>query len=965
MWQLQGFGRPVYLNSRYPFPVDPPRVPDANGIGDYRLVFDADPVFLGGAVLAFDGIDSTGLVALNGEVLGWTKGSRLTHEFDVAGLLRERGNVLEVRVAQFNAGSYLEAQDQWRLSGIFRDVALLAAPPAFPRDIAVQADYDPRTGDCLVSVRVEGAVGRPAAVTAALDGRPVRVDGEAHGIGRLEPWTAERPVLHELLVSAGGHEAVIPVGFRRVEVAGGLFRVNGRPIRFKGVNRHDFDARRGRAQDAAAIERDLVLMKRAGINAIRTSHYPPQPALLDAADRLGFWVVEECDVETHGFEGLGWAGNPADDLSWEAAIVERVARMVGRDRNHPSVVMWSLGNESGAGRCLRAAYDWCRAQDPSRPVHYEGDRSYEYSDVVSHMYTPVAQLADIVRGVEPDRALDPFPNGAVVGPVDKPFVLCEYAHAMGAGPGGLADYEALFDAWPRLQGGFVWQWQDQNLVARAADGREYLAYGGDFGDEFSDAASGNGLTRAFRETPAGPAAWEDVAKPGLADYAAVIAAFRVEVAADGSGCVVTNRQDFADAAGCRLRWRRDGASGQLAGGVIPLGGDPGAGTGLEVALPAAARLGAEGAAGAGGASGGASRDRGGADRGEVLTVVVEAEYPWWDGFVPLGVGQAARGLDGADPEAPLVVGVALATGAAEAGLRPGAVRAGDRGPAGEVATGAASAGGSAPWEAAFAGGLLETLGGVPLTGPRLGLWRAPTDNDLGVLIQAADSALFERAGLSRLMRTTLSQDLGGGGLATTVRESPMGADFGVELVCRWAGVPGGARLRADAAPYGPWPADAVWARVGLDFELPGCGVDAPVRWRGLGPGPAGPDSGGAALWGWHRSTVANWQVNYSRPQDGGVRGGVTELAIGLPQGRVLVVVSRRPLWVSLRPWTDLELSRAAHPHELPATDRLVLHLDAAEHGLGTGSCGQSTWPPHRLHPVAVAWDLRLAVLQPG
>lgn len=900
VWQLQGHGAPVYLSAQYPFPLDPPHLPDENAVGDYRLGFDAGPEYLDGAVLRFDGVDSSGLVVLNGRTLGWTQGSRLTHEFDVSGVLRERGNELVVRVVQHSAGSYLEAQDVWWMSGIFRDVTLLSRPRGGVRDVRLLADYDPATGDGLLSVTVD--VDDPARCVGRLDGfGAVAVDGTVTRLPGIDPWVAERPVLHDLTVSTPTETVSLRVGFRRVEISDGLFRVNGTPVRFRGVNRHDHDPKRGRAITPESIRRDLVMMKHAGVNAVRTAHYPPRPELLDLADELGLWVIDEGDVETHGFALVGFRNNPVDDPDWQDAILDRTARMVSRDRNHPSVVIWSLGNEAGGGRCLATAYDWVKLTDGSRPVHYERDRSYSYSDFFSLMYTSPDRLDEIGRGV--NRLGEPQTSG----PVDKPFLLCEYGHAMGAGPGALDVYEGLFDTYPRLQGGFVWEWCDHTICTTTPDGTRYPGYGGDFGEVLHDGNFvADGLVASDR-TP----------RPALADLAATIAPFRVTVADDAATVRITNRHDFLSAAGFAVSWRLEDARGEVGSGELPWPTPPGPGEAVTLSLPPAA-------------------DPCGRPGGAVLTVTVTtADVPSWaDGPVEVATGQLAAGLD-------------------EAELRPATL----------VAPRPAADGYWLPAARFDVDGLLRELQGVEVRGGAVGLWRAPTDNDRGInmksLGQPADADGWARSNLVVLCRRTETVRGGPDGLLARSRVSPLSRDFGLEVSHAWRQSGDGLLLQASADPVGPW--EGTWARVGLDFELPGVTASARVNWRGRGPIPGGPDSGQGARWGWFESTIADWQVDYARPQDNGTRKGVTALQVELPDGRWLDVRSGAPLYVSLRPWSDLELDRANHAYELPPSSRALLSLNAAIHGLGSGACGPSVLSEHRLFPQPVHWNVQFTV----
>jgi len=553
-WQLHGYGSPAYTNVDFPFPIDPPYVPDENPTGEYRREFDLPPGWPeDAAVLRFEGVDSFFQVWLNGHELGHATGSRLPAEFDCRAALRPGRNVLAVRVRQWSSGSYLEDQDMWWLSGIFRSVSLLGAGT----DFFVHAGYDHTTGagtlrvdaepDALITVPALGLADAPAA--------------GPHHLPGVEPWSAESPRLYDGVLVTGGERIPVRLGFRTVAVEDGLLKVNGRAIRFKGVNRHEWHPEHGRAVPRETMLEDVLLMKRHNINAVRTSHYPPDPAFLDLCDEYGLWVVDECDLETHGFGEADWRGNPSDDPRWKGALLDRIQRTVERDKNHPSVIMWSLGNESGTGANLAAMADWTHARDPGRPVHYEGDwQDNRYADVFSRMYAGFADVEAIGRREEPvteDPAADAHRRSL-------PFILCEYAHAMGNGPGGLSEYEALFDRYERLQGGFIWEWIDHGIRREEPDGTVWYAYGGDFGEPLHDGPFViDGLVFPDR-TPS----------PGLIEYAKVIEPVRVTI---GEAVTIANRRDHTDTSDLRFVWQLadDGvpvADGAYVIPAIPPGG---------------------------------------------------------------------------------------------------------------------------------------------------------------------------------------------------------------------------------------------------------------------------------------------------------------------------------------------------------------------------------------------------------
>ncbi|WP_405943621.1 glycoside hydrolase family 2 TIM barrel-domain containing protein [Streptomyces sp. NBC_00932] len=556
-WVLQGHGAPIYTNHLYPFPVDPPRVPTGNPTADHLHTFDLPSRWpsAGDAVLRFDGVESCARVWLNGEELGEFKGSRLPHEFAVGALLRPGGNVLAVRVHQWSSGSYLEDQDQWWLPGIFRDVTLLHRPEGAAADFFVHAGYDQATG--RGTLRVDSTV--PGRVTVPELGVELAAGDEVSV--PVEPWTAETPRLYDGELATAGERVALRIGFRTVRVEDGVIKVNGRRILFRGVNRHEFHPDTGRTLDLETMRADVVLMKQHNINAVRTSHYPPHPDFLGLCDELGLWVVDECDLETHGFTEQDWRGNPVDDERWTPALLDRAARMVERDKNHPSVVIWSLGNECGTGRGLTAMADWIRDRDPDRPLHYEGDRSCADTDMYSRMYASHAEVAAIGRGEDG-------------GPAERrqlPFILCEYGHAMGNGPGGLTEYQQLFDAYERNQGGFVWEWIDHGLTHPALG----YAYGGDFGEELHDSNFVcDGLLFPDR-TPS----------PALAEYKKVIEPVGIEGDGAAGTVRIVNRYDFTGLSHLVFEWSYEVAGGTVSAGVLDIP-ELAPGKRAEVPLPA-------------------------------------------------------------------------------------------------------------------------------------------------------------------------------------------------------------------------------------------------------------------------------------------------------------------------------------------------------------------------------------------
>lgn len=894
-WPMQGHGSPAYTNVVFPFPIDVPFVPDENPTGDFRRRFTwSESESEHGALLRFDGVDAAGQVWLNGTLVGTTRGSRLPTEFDVSALLRPGENLLVVRVTQWAATSYLEDQDMWWLPGIFRDVTLQATPAGGVHDVIVHADWDVDGGAVL---RIDAATrdGAQAEIAIPALGLEGLAPGEAHVIAGAAAWTAETPALTEVVVSTATETATLRVGFRTVTIEDAQIKVNGTRIRFHGVNRHESHPDLGRAVPLTVARAEMLQMKRYNINAIRTSHYPPHPGVLDLADELGFWLIDESDLETHGFELIGWRDNPSDDPQWRDAYLDRITRTVQRDRNHASVILWSLGNESGTGSNLAAAAALSHSLDPSRPVHYEGDYDCEYVDVWSQMYPTQAHVDAVGRQAEAplaDAALQARRHA-------MPHLLCEYAHAMGNGPGGLSEYEASFDTYDRTQGGFMWEWVEHGIRQRTADDRAYFAYGGDFGEPVHDGSFvADGLVDADR-----------VPRPGLADYKKVVEPVLLTVVDDGAVLTIRNRYDFVDVSHLALAWSVEGgARGELPVPAIAPGDT------ATMSLPSEAA----GAA--------------------LLTVrAVLAEDTFW---APAGhevawvqAGNLPVAASSTASSTPLVAAKesdGLIT------LGPGVFDAHT--------------------------GRLTAVGSVEVDGPVLTLWRAPTDNDRGVAQDRvelpSDAELWRRGGLHRLRTRVVAIQATGEVLRVTTHVGPVGTDCRVEVVLAWTSDGDALACSATVTPQGDWSSD--WARVGLEFALPWAA--AGVEWDGLGPDQHYPDTGQAARLGTYRvGSARDLHTDYVVPQENGSRAQVTRLRLGAPTAALQVTGDGFSFTGS--PWTSAELDAALHTVDLPEGRAFTrLTVDLAEHGIGTASCGPGVLEQYRLTPRTVTGAIRLQAL---
>ncbi|QJS99198.1 DUF4981 domain-containing protein [Streptomyces asoensis] len=917
-WVLEGdgaHGRPIYTNIQFPFPIDPPHVPDENPTGDHRRHFDmpADWSDAERVVLRFDGVESLFRVWVNGVEMGSAGGSRLAHEFDVTSAVRPGDNVVAVRVHQWSAASYVEDQDQWWLPGIFRDVTLTARPAGGLEDVWLRTGFTDGHG------RVD------AEITAEPTAYPVTLRIPELGIERtwsapaevtpfdiadVDPWSAERPRLYDVTVSTAAETVTLRAGFRTVEIRGDQFLVNGRRVVFHGVNRHETHPLRGRVFDEAHAREDLARMKRFNVNAIRTSHYPPHPRLLDLADELGFWVVLECDLETHGFGEVDWVGNPSDDPTWREAYLDRIERTVERDKNHPSIVIWSLGNEAGTGSNLAAMSAWVHARDAERPVHYEGDYTGEYTDVYSRMYASVPETEQIGTDGSRSPLLHCTPaQGARQR--TKPFLLCEYAHAMGNGPGAFDQYEALVHQYPRLHGGFVWEWRDHGILTTTADGTPFYAYGGDFGEVVHD---GNFVMDGMLLS-------DDVPTPSLHEFKAVVQPLRFTF--HGDKVAIGNLRHTADTSDLRFRWRVEHDGAPVASGYLDVPAVV-AGDSARVSLPRIP----------------VAQD---AETWLTVEAVLAAGTAWAEEGHVIATAQLDRSLHRPVPRV-----------RARTGWRP--------------ADGTLTLG-----TAEFVDGTLVRLGGRAVTGPRLELFRAPTDNDEGAWGEVGESdagiagvsnaELWRRDGLDRLTTRRVSVERTAGALRTVDKVSAANSGSWVMVESIWSLEGDEVELRVEIEPSRGW--HTVWPRIGICFDLPD--GDAPVdgaEWFGLGPLESYPDSLRAARTGRFSATVRDLAVDYARPQETGHRSALRRLTLTCADTEVLRVEAlpdtrgRRPGFTLSR-HTPQEIARAEHPFELPNSTTSHLIVDAAQHGLGSRACGPDVWPEFALRPESRTIRLRI------
>jgi len=1004
-WQLEGHGIPHYTNVRYPFPVDPPRVPSDNPTGLYRREFYLPEDWLQErkVYLNFEGVDSAFYLWVNGEKVGYSQGSRLPAEFAVQEQLNPGRNLLALQVIKWSDGSYLEDQDMWWLSGIFRRVELTSLPRVEIFDYRIIADWDPENQQGSLKLELQVSEENSAAEAAgpfsgrvkallysgsrliwekssSLElphqdsaGTPAKNIVLAEDSLAVRPWTAETPELYQLYLlledQSGEEQEVIreEVGFRRVAIQDGTLRVNGSKITIRGVNRHDFDPELGRALSTAEMEEDLKLMKQHNINAVRTAHYPNDPRFYQLCDRFGLYVLAETDLEAHGMDLVDKTPHPNQLSSWRGAFLDRMERMVQSYKNRPSIIIWSLGNEAGFGSNHEAMARLTRQLDDSRPLHYEPDTDQEVADIIGPMYPSLAETARLAREK------------------NKPVIFCEYAHAMGNGPGELADYWEIFQEEERAQGGFIWDWRDQGLVKKNDQGEKFFAYGGDFGDYPHDENFNiNGLVFPDRKP-----------SPGLKEYKAVINPLKLAARDLSSGeFILENGYDFSPDYQISLVWelKREGRllhSGQQS---VNLAADK---QNLKLAYP---------------------------EKFDLKSCPIDGEYwlnisfllaentSWAEAGHEIGRQQFLLAESAVDTAAEAAAAAARAS-AGDSAFKGASAPDSTADSASDLATAGASASisadkpldsealessktmacqpskspGSFPEISQEKGPeklLLKNLDfvleisrktgsissysyqGVKLleSGPRLSLWRAPIDNN-STSITRNYLEEWQELGLNDLQLRL--DDL-------SVREKQQ------EVMIETEGIlaPPGSELRLD------WQQELLLRndgsflmtnsgcfargedynvpRLSLEFLLPGSLKQA--AWYGLGPGPSYPDSKRAAAVDLHQRRVEDLHVPYVYPQDNGCRSEVRWLSLQDKRGRGLKLSASKNFAFTAHNYSKEDLEKARHDHELPERDQVFLDIIIGQQGLGSTSCGPEIQEKYEFNLASFKFQLEIIPL---
>ena len=966
-WQLQGFGAPQYTNVRYPFPVDPPNVPIANATGVYQRLVEIPSTWTGNNVirLRFDGVDSSYHVYLNETLVGYSQGSRNVAEFDVTSLVdATQGKPLRlvVIVYQWCDGSYIEDQDQWWLSGIFRDVQVLSFPAAAHiEDYKVVTDLDDQYRDATlhVDVKCDASISEAMSIHFQLsdlyNGSIIsedRTNFQASGkdsssschqtlkITNPKKWTAESPYLYNLgirLFNATGHELqniCQRVGFRKVETIKGNITVNGVPILINGVNRHDHHPRLGRAVPLDFIRRDLVLMKQNNINAVRCSHYPNTPEFYNICDELGLWVMDEADLECHGFaeavvkdqnrpDWTQWnkikpqvvplaANYTSNNPEWQDAYLDRMQRLVKSNKNHPSIIIWSLGNEAFYGCNHKAMYDWSKQYDPTRPIHYEGDKNAASADMYSYMYPSVGKLAHWAEFEGDDFT--------------KPIVVCEYAHSKGNGPGNLKEYQDIFRTKRRIQGGYVWEWQDHGLINTNQNGVEYFGYGGDFGEKLHDSKyCMDGIVTSSHDPT-----------PGLIEYKKVIEP--IEVTKKGDTLEIRNWYDFIDLGHCAVNWKIVKCCGPgedevvIASGTLPL---PNICPGQTVAIPSPFKELTN-----------LSLQPGNYIYGN-LDFTLKDSTSWAN--VGHEIAWAQFELAKADYKSPPLSSLAGRV-TVDRSVPNRLVIAG---PNFEIHFDT-TWGQISQW-LANGRSLLSENGG-----PKLGIWRPPTDNDL-----CGHALQWQKHGLDALeiMDVTVDSTEHDERAEVTVKYR-LGAPtvlsgFSVTTIYT-IDAAGGLKLGVDVSPITENPISL--PRIGIDLEL--ANDFERVKWHGKGPHQSYKDSDASARQGVFTSKISDLDFLYEIPQENGNRSQVKWVSItDAYSSGICARFKDKTFSFQASHYCPEDITEAKHIYQLERQTSTYVRLDLDHHGLGNASISPFVLPEYELKnkPISFTIELQLVV----
>ncbi len=938
-WTMQGFGHPHYTNVVMPFPNLPPDVPDDNPTGVYRRSFRIPSTWEGRRILLhFGGCEGALYVFVNGQPVGISKDSRTPAEFDITAVISSSEvNVLFAVVLHWSDASFLEDQDHWWQAGLQREVYLFSTSTPHIQDVFTIGDLadDYQNGilratikiglpgtypkDCAVEVQLFDPQDHPvfsSALHAAFSASPDSWQSLLAPINEVKfeqvvpkplPWTAETPNLYSLVVTlqspAGTESTSCKVGFRKIEIRDRMLLINGKRVMIKGVNYHDHDDVHGKTISLELFKKDLYLMKQFNVNAIRTSHYPKDPSFYNLCDQLGFYVIDEANIESHAF-----FQDLCHDPRYTNAFVERVQSMVERDKNHPCVILWSLGNESGYGPNHDAAGGYVRGVDPSRPLHYESAIGHFWG---GDGWRDGQRVTDVVCPMYP--AIEDIISWSNHNNDSRPMILCEYSHCMGNSNGSLSDYWAAFEKYPGLQGGFLWEWIDHGILKSTPEGVPYWAYGGDFGDEPNDANFCiDGIVWPDRKP-----------HPALFEFKYLAQPVRVELIDSALGRFrIINKQDFIS-----LNWLIGSWEVICDGSVIARGELPD----LHIAA---------------------------GDSREYDLPITEIEHDFHEYFVNFHFklrtdsGWASQGHEVAWQQISLIIDRDFS----KVNIHTLKLTS----PSEVFETGDLVTLTNRSVRAIFnrnSGELVEFGQGFNLLqhGPSLNVWRAPTDNDgIKLLSDRPDEAskvlsFWKSLGLPGLEYRLKSIEL------VKKPDQPVSIEITHQItgrdnwddfthIQRYILLSPGQLFVTNTIDLGKGVIDL--PRIGISIGLiPGL---ENLEWYGRGPWENYPDRKASAMLGHYRSTVSEQYVPYIMPQEHGHKSDIRWLSIYDQNGTGIKVTGSPLFGFSTSHFTTNDLYNARHTHELQPRAEVWLNIDHVMRGLGTASCGPDTLDSYRL-----------------
>lgn len=919
-WQMHGYDIPHYTNVEYPYPCDPPFVPNENPAGLFIRDFYVENLNAKETTLVFEGVDSCFYLWINGKLVGYSQVSHMTSEFDITKYMKAGKNRIAVMVLKWCDGSYLEDQDMWRMSGIFREVYLLNRAKERISDFFVKTALTSGFTEGVLTCEVETS-GKSKSVLRTLLVDPLgNTVGEQiiksankavveFKVSNPDLWSAETPNLYELYLYHGEEVILQKVGFRKIEVKDSVILINEKPVKLKGVNRHDSHPELGHTIPLYHMKNDLLIMKRHNINAVRTSHYPNDPRFLDLCDELGFYIIDEADLETHGAAFAGDVSLISKDPQFEKAYIDRMQRMVERDKNHASIMMWSLGNESGFGDNHRRMAEWTKERDSSRLIHYEGAMTpwlpermrnevpdTSCLDVYSRMYPPIDWIANEFLKDKKEH---------------RPLVLCEYCHAMGNGPGDLHDYWELIYKHPELSGGFVWEWTDHSVKTKTPDGIEYYAYGGDFGDKPN---SGNfcvdGLVYPDR-TP----------HKGLLELKNVIAPVRTEAFDLTTGKIkITNLYDFTNLSHLAINWvvEKDGESVDE-GDLEPLALAPQKSKVIVVPY--------------------------------TLPVKADGRYFLKVSYTLVAATEwAEKGYEIAFKQFELPVGNVDKT---ELNLSEMASLQILKTNKDVVITGT-----DFNYVFNLYNGSFSTLtyNGLDMlsASPKFNVWRAPTDNDRNIKSEWMTEG-YDRMDTHTYSVTIVSEDekhitlcsdfsLGGYITAPILRGKAFWTVYGSGDIVLDTTV-----AVRDGLPFLP--------RFGLQLTMPK--GNELVEFFGYGPHESYIDKRRSTWKSRFESTVDAMHEDYLRPQENGSHYSTEWATVTNLLGMGLLFVGMDDFSFNVSHYTPEDITAATHPYKLKKREETIVNIDYFNSGVGSNSCGPELLPQYRLSQKDIHFKLRM------